>query len=161
MSAYNQEEAWFPTPLISGRLSSTWLPTESEAPSLKKVQKRVTRILVRLFASEPKVRAFFLRVSPALRVFPARRFPFPRRFAFSRRFEFSRSFAFPWRFAFPGDSSFLAVRVSWRFPCPGDSRVLATPNTSCGLASRALVVLQLTSTQSRFLVAFGAPAPSS
>ena len=90
-----------------------------------------------------------------------RRFPFPRRFAFSRRFEFSRSFAFPWRFAFPGDSSFLAVRVSWRFPCPGDSRVLATPNTSCGLASRALVVLQLTSTQSRFLVAFGAPAPSS
>ena len=37
---------WFPTPLISGRLSSTWLPTESEAPSLKKVQKRVTRILL-------------------------------------------------------------------------------------------------------------------
>ena len=60
---------------------------------------------------------------------------------------------------FDGDSSVLALRFSWRFAFPGDSRVLATPNTSwhggpCfGRTS--------TSTQSRFLVAFGAPAPSS
>ena len=83
----------------------------------------------------PKVRAFFLRVSPALRVFPARRFPFPRRFAFSRRFEFSRSFAFflalrfSWRFFFPGGSRFLAILAIPRGCnlCSGDSRVLATP----------------------------------
>ena len=86
--------------------------------------------------------AFFLHVSsPALRVFPGA-------LLFLR-------FLCPgdWRFAFPGDSRFLAIRVSWRFP-PGDY-----PHV---LAGRALVVLQFNDTiKSRFLVAFGAPTPSS
>ena len=89
------------------------------------------------------MRAFFLRVSPALHVFPGG--------------SLFLAILLSWRFAFPGNSSVLAVRVSWRFPCPGDSR-LAIPNMSC-LAGHGLVVLQLT--QSRFLVAFGAPTPSS
>jgi len=67
-------------------------------------------------------------------------------FAFPRQFVFSLALRFSWR-----DSSVLATG-DWRFAFPGDSRQ----------AGRGLVVLQLNDTiKSRFLVAFGASAPSS
>ena len=84
-SIYNQEESWFPTPLIDCHsLMPTWLPTESEAPSIN-----------------PRCARFF--------------FAFPRRFAFSLALRFSWRFFFPggsrylaipvsWRFPCPDDS---------------------------------------------------------
>ena len=80
------------------------------------------------------MRAFFLRVSPA--------FSLPLRFSW--RF-FCPGTSLSRRFFCPGGSRFLAI-PAWRFPtCPGGPWFGRTS----------------TSTQSRFLVAFGAPAPSS
>ena len=122
----NQEESWFPTPVIDCHsLPRGYRPS----PRLRRLTQG---------------RAFFLRVSSALRVFPG-------------------ALRFSWRFFCPGGSLFLAILLSWRFAFPGDSRVLAIP-VSWRFPTRPggpWFGRTSTSTQSRFLVAFGAPAPSS
>ena len=86
--ANNQEESWFPTQLkVVGRsLTPTWLPTESEAPSIN-----------------PRSRVFSSCFLGASR--------FPR-----RRASLFLAILLSWRFAFPDGSRFLAIPVSWRFP---------------------------------------------
>ena len=82
---------------INKRLVPTWLPTESEAPSINPRCARFSFAFPRCFAFRPW------------------RFTFP-----------GDSSACPGASLFlAGYSSLLAVRVSLRFPCPGNSRVLA------------------------------------
>ena len=79
---------------INCSLTPTWLPTESEAPSIY-----------------PRSRVFSSRFPGASR--------FPWRFAFPGDSSVL-ALRFSWRFFFPGGSRFLAISVSWRFPCHGD-----------------------------------------
>ena len=82
-------------------------------------------------------------------------FAFPRLFAFSLalRFSWRLAICISWRLPFPGDSHVLAV-PAWRFPtCPGGPWFGRTSTEAMTLLSKLF--------KSRFLVAFGAPAPSS
>ena len=94
-----QPESWFPTPLIDCySLTSTWLPTESEAPS---INPRCAR---------------FSFAFPRLRVFPCFAFP---AMLLSWRFTFPGDSSFlavrvSWRFPCPGDSHLAIPNMSWR-----------------------------------------------
>ena len=125
---YNQEEAWFPTPLIDCGCSLTRRCPRGYRPSLR-----------------------LRRLTQGARVFSSR---FPGASVFPGASLFLR---FSWRFFCPGASLFLAILLFWLFAFPVNSRVLAISVSWRG----PWFGRTSTSTQSRFLVAFGAPAPSS
>ena len=121
----------------------------------KKKAKQPGRIVVPHAINRRSVGAHVARgyrPSPRLRRLTQGARVFPSRFPGASRF--------PCRFAFPGDSSVVALRFSRRFFCPGGSRLLAIPAWRFPTCPGG-PWFGRTSTQSRFLVAFGAPAPSS